>query len=379
MLDPSSRGMSKQTMLDWMRINHPQTPVKSGISKNEVARLVREMQPNFFPDPDSEVPIGDTSPGTRTPRTSDSLSRSVNSLSSSADDNSVVPPSGSVAPSTHGSAAPLTQAAPSPHSEKNPHTITKKKRPASNELNDDQRVFKRPEIEHVAVSPDPSISLKKDKCRTKSGNSHRPLAKNGTSLNKTIPAKSMSKSISVTITPQASQNPVDNYIPPLIDFSETDWLEMPNPVVGHDIPPIEIVPESESGKFSKKSGVEVFKEERQRVQKIQDLEESIEELRSKLETNEKCDMSVLADEMRREEEVRQLQVRITDLGLKVERMEPLQAIVANLEAEVTRLCARISTAVEDIRAQEEVITKLMTMDEADEDSTTNGSNDSFEL
>lgn len=33
-------------MLDWIRINHPQTPINSRFTKPEVAKLVREMQPD---------------------------------------------------------------------------------------------------------------------------------------------------------------------------------------------------------------------------------------------------------------------------------------------------------------------------------------------
>lgn len=90
-MDPSSRGMSKQIMLDWLRINHPQIPIKSGSTKTEVAKIVREVQPQCkssfvlthallgswhhvsptdqtdFPDPGGDAPavdaVGTLSPG----------------------------------------------------------------------------------------------------------------------------------------------------------------------------------------------------------------------------------------------------------------------------------------------------------------------------
>lgn len=355
LLDPSSRGMSKQTMLDWLRINHPQTPIKSGINKTEVAKIVREMQPEYFPDPNSEAPILDSNAGTSTPSTSSSLTRSTEEKLATP----LLPP---VLPSQ-----PLEAKA----------DLSKKKRSASDEL-DCERLLKRPEIVKTDVLLSPSQALKKDKWRQKSAKPHRNQL-NGTCISRTIPAKSMSKSISVTIIPQVSSNPADD-IPPLIDVSETDWMDSPNPVIGKDIPPMEIPPESTAGEKShRKSGIEVFKEERKRAQQIQELAESVENLKFQLETNAKSDLSVLAEELRREEEVRLLQVRVADLEPKVEQIGLLQTTVKNLEAEMTRLCGRLSTAMEDIRAQEEVLTKFMNLEEVDENSSANGSAISSEL
>lgn len=43
--DPDAPGINKQVMLDWMHINHPMTPIKSGSSRDEVAKKVKEVQP----------------------------------------------------------------------------------------------------------------------------------------------------------------------------------------------------------------------------------------------------------------------------------------------------------------------------------------------
>ncbi|EGF98391.1 uncharacterized protein MELLADRAFT_95729 [Melampsora larici-populina 98AG31] len=56
MLDPSATGVTKQMMLDWLRINHPMTPVSSHSLKAFVAELVRKKQPEFFADPTSDAP-----------------------------------------------------------------------------------------------------------------------------------------------------------------------------------------------------------------------------------------------------------------------------------------------------------------------------------
>lgn len=45
-LDPDAPGVGKQAMLDWMHINHPKIPIKTGASREEVARKVKEVQPN---------------------------------------------------------------------------------------------------------------------------------------------------------------------------------------------------------------------------------------------------------------------------------------------------------------------------------------------
>lgn len=77
-----------------------------------------------------------------------------------------------------------------------------------------------------------------------------------------------------------------------------------------------------STSLKRKSGIEVFQEERQRAQQsqctdltsasgylveflfslVRELEEAVEHLREKLEMNEKSDLGVLAEEMRRDEE-----------------------------------------------------------------------------
>ncbi|EGG03992.1 uncharacterized protein MELLADRAFT_89760 [Melampsora larici-populina 98AG31] len=54
MFDPDAPGMNKQLMLDWMHINHPMTPIKTGANKDEVARKVREVQPEFFGNPNGD-------------------------------------------------------------------------------------------------------------------------------------------------------------------------------------------------------------------------------------------------------------------------------------------------------------------------------------
>lgn len=45
-LDPRNPSVNKQTMLDWLRINHPMTPIRSGANKAEVAKIVRDVQPH---------------------------------------------------------------------------------------------------------------------------------------------------------------------------------------------------------------------------------------------------------------------------------------------------------------------------------------------
>lgn len=47
-LDPDNPSVNKQTMLDWLRINHPKTVVRSKANKDEVANIVRGVQPHIF-------------------------------------------------------------------------------------------------------------------------------------------------------------------------------------------------------------------------------------------------------------------------------------------------------------------------------------------
>lgn len=497
MLDPSSRGMSKQIMLDWMRINHPQTPIKSGLNKNDVAKIVREMQPEYFPDPDSDAPALDLTANTCPPTLSGSLTRSSHNVSSPPKIDSDTPLSVSAAPPscsetkidiigqkkqafsnkldhdrlfkhsesgrfptsvpqqpkmmekkslekkpdisgqrkrvpsieldhdrcfqssdlgnliTNTSEQPLLfkkarmekkahlsnqkkQLLPNEPDQDHPlkrsdteqprvsqqDTLEKKsnigsskKRTPPNEV-DQHRLFKRPDPGHLVDSiPEQPLLLKKEK-RSKSGKPHLSTL---TSRNGSVPEKSISKSISAMVGTQASENRVD-HVPALIDVSEINWMDTPNPVVGQDIPAVEMPRAPMSGKFdNRKSGVEVFQEERQRAQQIRQLEESVEDLRLKLEMNVKSDMSVLAEEMRREEEVRLLQVSVADLEQKVDKLGLLQLTVTNLDAEVTRLRKDLSAAVEDIRAQEDVIERLINVEMGDEISSADGSSMSSEL
>lgn len=46
MLDPNVPGTANQTMLDWMYLNRPMIPMKGKLSKSNVARKVREAQPD---------------------------------------------------------------------------------------------------------------------------------------------------------------------------------------------------------------------------------------------------------------------------------------------------------------------------------------------
>lgn len=45
MLDPSASGVTRQMMLDWLRINHPKSPVSDSVTKTILAVMVREKQP----------------------------------------------------------------------------------------------------------------------------------------------------------------------------------------------------------------------------------------------------------------------------------------------------------------------------------------------
>ncbi|EGF98816.1 uncharacterized protein MELLADRAFT_69036 [Melampsora larici-populina 98AG31] len=136
----------------------------------------------------------------------------------------------------------------------------------------------------------------------------------GASHNQLTPSKPTSNPVG----PQALDNS-NTCIPPLIDLSETNWMDTPNPV--------------------------------------QQLEESVENLRLKMEMNEKSDLTVLADEMRRDKE---------DLKQKVDHMGTLHATLTDLKGEVSRLCKNLAAAVEDIQAHEEVIASLINMQESDE-------------
>ncbi|EGF98612.1 uncharacterized protein MELLADRAFT_69182 [Melampsora larici-populina 98AG31] len=236
-----------------------------------------------FPDPDSEAPALNSNSGTCSPSVSGSLTRSVNPVTSTIQENL--------------SASLLPSVATPPQLDSCTNTTVQKKRATAHELD---------------------------------GNLITVLSE------KSQAAKSMSQCMTVPLQSK-SKAPIktNDDVPPLIDVSETNWMDSPNPV--------------------------------------RDLEEAVEDLRLKLEMNEKSDLSILAEEMRREEEVRLLKVSVAGLEGTIKDFGSLHVAVTNLESQVTRLCGKLSAAVEDIRVQEQVIRQLMSLDEGDEDDSINNS------
>lgn len=44
-LDSDTPGVDKQAMLDWMHINHPKIPIRTGARRDEIAKKVKKAQP----------------------------------------------------------------------------------------------------------------------------------------------------------------------------------------------------------------------------------------------------------------------------------------------------------------------------------------------
>ncbi|EGG09316.1 uncharacterized protein MELLADRAFT_96290 [Melampsora larici-populina 98AG31] len=388
--DPSSRGINKQMMLDWMRINHPMTPINSGALKQEIACIVRGQQPAYFPNPQSDAPAVDVPAGT--PRISGDPPAINSNPANPAQDPSPIEatvgtldaPGALVTDSSIGlrlvrfnqptmlligcvAYVPLQlEEKPKQLScsqmKSGAVNVPQAKRAPSAQIN--IRSLKRSSMVPPITSPSEHTKAPK-KLKTRSKSEGKPRQYLDVSLLEPISSPS-GPSVTANIVSKAKVK-IEHQSYPLIDLGDVNLMDEPNPVVGEDIPTI--VSKDAPGTLPTitymKSGADIFQEERKHDKR--------QNLTSRMEMNEKSDMSALAEEMRREEETRVLQERLAGLEKTIETYRFLHDRIQTLEAEVSDLSNQLNDAVDNIQAQEEVITGLMKLDEEENGDSTDES------
>ncbi|EGF97339.1 uncharacterized protein MELLADRAFT_85857 [Melampsora larici-populina 98AG31] len=338
-LDPNNPSVGKQTMLDWLRIHHPMTPIRSNISKGEVANIVREKQPEFFPNPTSDSPavasaminIYPTLEDLRvtSPITSTSLEKKEPLVKRSASQDlefshphkriglgmEAKPESEVWGTSTSKTLKKKKQASSRSKTANSTSTVRQRsKRIVSNRI-------EGVSISSPRISSISSLSNEDEKkgleglkqslfgshINDQSGTSRIPTSTNR-SVPKLSPIKRETSPVNMffNIDPHHSQghkgwnesksqeeftnvkasNPAhvsDDM--DLIQFSDTEVFEVGNLVIGRDIPAINL--NENLSPLNKKSGVDIFKEEQQREEKVRTLEQRLAHLETSLEEMEK--------------------------------------------------------------------------------------------
>ncbi|EGG02564.1 uncharacterized protein MELLADRAFT_91307 [Melampsora larici-populina 98AG31] len=403
-LDPDAPGVGKQTMLDWLRINHPMETIRTGLNKGEIAQIVRRVQPETnhiqhhvstttsLPEPSDLKP---TKAGIRISK----KNRHETHISSS----STVCSASIQQPLTDPQLASKRKLEIVPGGK-----VHLGKRSVSGETNRQSKKRVLSGTQSVVNSTDDSDSTPNVKLETTSDSSearHKqsksdpsdlsPSPKYGQSyINPAIlpshkkklqtppnSARGSSELQSNTLIDLGADNndileggtttqPRD-----LMEFADRDWFETENTTVGQDVPPI-----TNNGPIV--SGVDVFLKEREHGQKVAYLNNVIESLKSQVDTSEQSRLDDVASiqhkQNKQDDTIHRLQRSVGFLEEKVEMFDGLKEQLNSLETEVKELRKSLGEAVTELGAQEEIITKLIHMQEEDGDEDDSQEYDSQE-
>ncbi|EGG00026.1 uncharacterized protein MELLADRAFT_93853 [Melampsora larici-populina 98AG31] len=421
--DPSNPSNNKQAMLDWLRINHPMTPIKSNANKAEVAKIVREQQPQFFPNPSSDAPaqfiaqdIKPQYPSLKNlPASSlmnSQLADQSGQMAKRAASQDLVPDnpqkrigidpdvkvSGKTRPvskltkkKTVGQQKSSSRLKPSktmpgpPNSEL--PTSTKNSKPSmqsgtilpdwrhgasissskTSSLSDVSNQEERQELEALKKSIfSPPVNQvitvsQASKFKTSQTDSESAMAN---PFFETHTSKRVADSIGPK-TPNKTNAKGDLKHTPcvpedmdLIHFSDTEVFEVGNLVIGRDIPAIDIETNHISPK--KKSGVDVFREEQQREEKVRTLEERIVKLETSLGAIDKSLNKQLFEDLQKPQVDASVITHHSSLLEQArETIDSLESKVATLEVRVTEFQHNLDSAHGKIKAHEQIIRTLL--------------------
>ncbi|EGG07532.1 uncharacterized protein MELLADRAFT_85646 [Melampsora larici-populina 98AG31] len=405
-----SPGVSKQMMLDWMHINHPKIPIRPRIDPVGLAELVRSVQPEYFPNPATdklacttasassiEASILTDQPTTTTMeiRSSTSTSRypKLQSLEELQDSKPFQPPT-----------PPFFKLNTVGRQGKRVASSEVKQSPKSSELGSDIRrisskTSKKKKITHSSqtvtkptkstgdsvhpsiqpsspghINSNTSLTFEHDEKDLK--DLHDSLAmpalpSQGAITKLHVPKRNAMKPspildhIEPRIVPQQPAYSESTEIKDLIDFSDTDCMDIGNQVLGKDIPPIS--PTTVIGK--KRSGVDVFKEERGREARICQLEKSIAQI---LEEVGQLSADVLQAKTQLEVQEHKIQILKTDqecLKKTANITSTLHPQVTHLEIRVDTLRRKVDTDHEEIVTHGHILEKLMASDDEEDESS----------
>ncbi|EGG00659.1 uncharacterized protein MELLADRAFT_93101 [Melampsora larici-populina 98AG31] len=377
-LDPANPGVGKQMMLDWLRIHYPK----------------RVMQPHLFPPPKnpSLTKLGVTQSGSN-----------AASSNSEADGSQPVTDCSGPGLQDQKSLVSETRRSRMPSKLVSAETVHLGKRSVSFEgkPQSKKRIAKgvravQPSIVHTLKQPKKQVvddggdaeapkALEASASRIlnispyipKSGkpylNPKAFLDNNQNNLqlaHPTPPAKSnleetyeklidVQSDVNVLPSTEAIESDRD-----LMTFSQGDVFKTENIMTGSEICPI-----TNHGK--QLTGVDVFLRERQQHNKLFALEETVAILTRKVDTAKKLASEVLAGQAKVKSQAQfatdsalhELQESMVFLEKKISAFDDVKDQVTSLQFEVSRLRARLDKAHDELQTQEEIITKLMSLQE----------------
>lgn len=401
-LDPSAPGVTKQVMIDWMHINHPMTTMRPRIGIDELSDLVRAKQPDFFPKLTRDVPAlvtidnpstsmaekskhdlitqthtTDTKQTTLSPiETVQYPPPKVNTLHET-----LIKNMKPVSSSPSSSFVRKRAVALDTGSENGPSVKQVKTGESKVSLESKvSRVRKSSTAHKKKISSKPSETDQGPSQATQSEISKTKAVKFEESEHTSITVSNLEPGMSTTASSgtmkikhkiRNSPKPeltTTNEVMDLIDFSDTDVLETGNLVIGKDIPPISFDTSTKTStaiKGTKKSGVEVFLEERSREERICALEGSKAQMSEKTEMNS---TTLFQHSMRLEEIdhlVSHLKTNVNQLNGEISAISTLEAKFETLQNQVLDLRQQLQSARDDISTHEDVIARMMEEDETE--------------
>ncbi|EGF97152.1 uncharacterized protein MELLADRAFT_87577 [Melampsora larici-populina 98AG31] len=401
--DPSAPGVTRQMMIDWMHIHHPMTTLRPRIGTDELSDLVRGKQPAFFPKLTSHVPALATLDTASKPVAESSKHGNITQSHTTNTKQNTLSPIETVQHhppkinTLHESLIKKTKpvsSSPSPSllrkrgvaldtgSENGPSVKHVKTGESKVSLESKvSRVRKTSTAHKKKITPKPSEIDQGPSDTTQSEISKTKAVKFEESENTLITLSNLEPEISsaatsgtvkikhrIRIPPKPELPATTNEVMDLIDFSDTDILDTGNLVIGKDISPISFDTSTNTPtavKGVKKSGVEVFLEERSREERICALEGSKAQMAEKIEMNSK---TLFQHSMRLEEidhSVSHLQTNVNRLDGEVSVISTLEAKLETLQNQVIDLRQQLNIARDDISTHEDVIARMMEQDETE--------------
>ncbi|EGG00679.1 uncharacterized protein MELLADRAFT_93076 [Melampsora larici-populina 98AG31] len=406
-LDPDNPAVNKQIMLDWLRINHPKTPVSSKANKGEVADIVRKSQPHIFGDPNSPAGPSTQPPNqvypsleslrVSSPAVGQHFQMSENLLKRSASADLDVPhPNQRIAnigeiPGKRIKAATDAEFGESGESSKIKGKKSRGKKPKSTKIKTrgtlkpvgSDGVPGVPQPQPLPISPISSLSDEEERLELQglkqtisaplvdiSGapdsfpspqvsiiapgiKSRKPFVNPCTTKDFFTPNPSTSQ---LKINKSKDDHTTDEL--DLIQFSDTEIFDIGNLVIGRDIPTIGMQEHFSPSK--KKTGVDVFQEEQRREQKVKSLEERLAHLETSIDILEKKASNSLFQEMQQHQSNADAIAKNTSLLEQAkEEITVLQDKVETLDTERINLQYDLDMARINIDAHHRIFRKIL--------------------
>ncbi|KAH9809874.1 hypothetical protein DFH28DRAFT_1132658 [Melampsora americana] len=383
--DPDGPGVNKQMMLDWMHINHPKTPVNPKLDKSGVAALIRDMQPAYFSDTKDDRPSNSIDVNAnQTPSTA----KNLGTLQSPSN-----PPPGSTHPPYQLMISPFQRLPPvsdqcsSKRKKETEDQITSpkvqahpKKRTLSDRIDIHTGTSKSKSLKKKTLldpsNPGKPTNRKVTQSKTKDPSATTSTSETSDPLAVISVKKEFDPAMALLGLSKASfsveeekQSPESTNLPSetnakevqdLIDFSDTHCLDMGNLVIGKDIQSISFFPCTNG---PKKSGIDIFQEERKREERICALEDSLSQIVDKVGCFEL--KAVFLDYA-----ICSSRASIKNIENKVSNLAIFEEKVNRLESTMSKLVEDLNRAKHEIETHEMILEGIMKgqLDEDDETS-----------